>query len=104
VNLFPQVYYVPNNADAFFDNVYNQMMLKLPTLSTSHVHSVNRKLLFTAYHFAVFGIYPSKLIELALNEKQVWSEMSQRLGEKRHKQMRPFVSFLSLSSILSANM
>nr|CAB3244805.1 FAST kinase domain-containing protein 2 [Phallusia mammillata] len=64
-----QVYYVPKNGDEFFDCIYSNMLDKLPTLNTSHVHNAGRKLVLTAYHFAVFGRYPKELLEIALNKQ-----------------------------------
>lgn len=65
------MYFVPKNADEFFDLMYSEMNKKLHTLMTSHVHNAKRKLLLTAFHFAVYGRYPEHLIQLALAESQV---------------------------------
>lgn len=70
-----QVYFLPENADEFFDQMYAEMLTKLPTLSTSHVHNAKRKLLLTAFHFAVYGRYPEQLIQLALSESQLSMHM-----------------------------
>nr|XP_018671125.1 uncharacterized protein LOC100177535 [Ciona intestinalis] len=65
-----QVYFLPKNAEEFFEQLHMEMLRKLPTLKTSHVHNANRKLLLTAFHFAVFGRYPETLIKLTLEDKQ----------------------------------
>lgn len=70
-----QVYFLPENADEFFDQLYAEMINKLPTLMTSHVHNAKRKLLLTAFHFAVYGRYPEQLIQLALSESQLSMHM-----------------------------
>ncbi|XP_039262477.2 FAST kinase domain-containing protein 2, mitochondrial-like [Styela clava] len=70
-----QVYFVPDDADEFFDQMYAEMLNKLPTLHTSHVHNAKRKLLLTAFHFAVYGRYPEQLIQLALSESQLSMHM-----------------------------
>lgn len=63
---------MPDNADWFFERLHDEMLRKLPTLTTSHVHNAKRKLLLTAFHFAVFGRYPQQLIQLTLNDRQVY--------------------------------
>lgn len=70
-----QVYFMPKNADEFFDLMYSEMTKKLHTLMTSHVHNAKRKLLLTAFHFAVYGRYPEHLIQLALAESQLSMHM-----------------------------
>lgn len=66
-----QVYYQPKDADDFFDKLHHEMLKKLPTLNTSHVHNAKRKLLLTAFHFSVYGRYPEEIIRLALVDNQV---------------------------------
>jgi len=73
-----QVYYMPDNADWFFERLHDEMLRKLPTLTTSHVHNAKRKLLLTAFHFAVFGRYPQQLIQLTLNDRQIGRQSPSR--------------------------
>jgi len=73
-----QVYYMPPDADSFFERLHDEMLRKLPTLTTSHVHNAKRKLLLTAFHFAVFGRYPEQLIQLTLNDRQIGRQSPSR--------------------------
>jgi len=73
-----QVYYMPADADSFFERLHDEMLRKLPTLTTSHVHNAKRKLLLTAFHFAVFGRYPEQLIQLTLSDRQIGRQSPSR--------------------------
>ena len=66
-----QIYYLPDDADSFFDKLHEEMMKKYPTLHRSSVKNVQRKVVLTAFHFSVFGRYPQSLIDLTLSPGQV---------------------------------
>ena len=65
------MYYLPKDADTFFDMLHEEMMKKYPTLQHSNVKNVLRKVLLTAFHFSVFGRYPEALVKLTLSPAQV---------------------------------
>ncbi|XP_076814029.1 FAST kinase domain-containing protein 2, mitochondrial-like [Clavelina lepadiformis] len=66
-----QVYYLPPNAEDFFEQLNKEMLQKYPTLHRSNVRNVQRKLLLTTFHFSVFGRYPWQLIKLTLSHEQM---------------------------------